>query len=247
CFGVFVISQMRRLDHPGDDAARMIASAASCCGLSAIVLYGAFAAAPMSGERPLLFAFVQEATGRDGVSLKGGRDAAIGDLRSFVGLPAGRKWAGPQMPLVHVADTAAASSRPVANRPDIVIIMVESLRAPALGYIAGPGHAQTPSLDELAARSVVFPGFLSNGFPSGPGFTSTTCSHWPHYRRRVIVDFRHIRFDCLPTRLSTLGYRTAAIEFDPGTDGTRIWLDRLYDQLIDTSGSGVRSDKVIFE
>lgn len=210
--------------------------------LSAAALAGAFRSAPMSSDRPILAAFTQELLGIDGVMADNG---AIQRLRDFTGLPDGRQWADDRTPLVHVA--AAPEPQPAYYRPDIFLVLIESLRGEDVGF-NNPGRpSATPELDALASGSVVFPGFISNGFPSGPGFTSTTCSTWPHYRRRIVVDFRNTHFDCLPTRLSSLGYRTVAIEFEPGNDGTRDWLARLYDDLIETARQGEKSDKRIFE
>src|SRR5207249_7920720 len=77
---------------------------------------------------------------------------------------------------------------PSESLPDIVVVMIESLRADALGE-GGGRRSATPNLDALARHSVVFPTFTSNGFPSAPSVLAFHCSAWPHRRTEIITDF----------------------------------------------------------
>lgn len=136
----------------------------------------------------------------------------IAELRSFVGLPAGAAWLDADYPLVY-APAPAARTRP---QPDVVVINIESLRGQDLRWVTGrPDGTELPALEALARRAVVFPHFISNGFPSSEGFISTATAAWPHDRRRIVLDFKEVKLDFLSARLRSLGYRTVRVEHDP--------------------------------
>jgi arylsulfatase A-like enzyme len=121
--------------------------------------------------------------------------------------------------------------------PDIVVVMIESLRADALGG-SGGRPSVTPNLDALARRSVVFPTFTSNGFPSAPSVLAFHCSAWPHRRKEIITDFADRRFDSIPSRLRDLGYDTAYVGADPHFDHQDRWLPAWYSTVIDLVANG---------
>ncbi len=50
---------------------------------------------------------------------------------------------------------AAHSPRPLPSRPDVVLVTIDTLRVDALGFM-GNARVQTPTLDRLAAQSIVF-------------------------------------------------------------------------------------------
>src|SRR6185295_4673794 len=100
---------------------------------------------------PIEVAFVREWLGLDRTSLHGSESDAIRELRATVGLPAGAAWLSDEYPLVYRWTDAQASAalsqpatpkrnsvavregRPSEGGPDIVVVMIESLRADALG------------------------------------------------------------------------------------------------------------------
>src|SRR5262245_17351201 len=99
---------------------------------------------------PIEVAFAREWLGLDRTSLRGSEPEACRELRSPVGLPAGAAWLSDEYPLVYRwtdAPRSAAPSQPAAPKrnsvslseggPDIVVVMVESLRADALGDRGG--------------------------------------------------------------------------------------------------------------
>jgi len=183
---------------------------------------------------PIEVAFAREWLGLDRTSLRGSESDAIRDLRGIVGLPAGAAWLSDEYPLVYQWTDA---TRPVASRPDIVVVMIESLRADALGD-SGGRPSVTPNLDALARRGVVFPTFTSNGFPSAPSVLAFHCSAWPHRRKEIITDFSDRRFDSLPSRLRDSGYDTTYIGADPHFDHQDHWLPSWYSTVIDLVASG---------
>ena len=181
---------------------------------------------------PIEVAFAREYLHLDRVHLRESETGAIADLRELTGLPPSARWVGDRYPLVYrPAPTPSAAARR-ANLPDIVVVMVESLRAEELSFVTG-GESVTPNLDTLAARSVVFPRYISNAFPSAPSVLSFHCSAWPHRSKEIITDFAASSFDCLPARLADFGYRTIYVGADPHFDNQDRWLSRWYAKAVD--------------
>jgi len=200
-------------------------------------LLGAWLAsfAPWVPPPPIEAAFVREWLGLDRTSLDAPEPDAIAHLRSLVGLPPGAVWAGEDYPLAYIPATDRAAPRAL---PDIVVVMVESLRAEDLSFVAGGGETATPHLDALAAHSVVFTAYLSNAFPSAPSVLAFHASAWPHRRKEITTDFSTRRFDSLPERLRDLGYDTRYVGADPHFDNQDRWLRRWYGGVSDLVQSG---------
>jgi hypothetical protein len=188
---------------------------------------------------PLEAAFVREYLGFDATKLSGSETDAARELRGIVGLAPGAAWVSDEYPLVYrpAPDPRAAARR--ADPPDIVVVMIESLRAAELGFLSGAGVSATPNLDSLAARSVVFPTFISNGFPSAPSVLAFHCAAWPHRRKEIITDFSDRRFDSIPARLRGVGYDTIYVGADPHFDHQDAWLPQWYTKVVDLVAEGV--------
>ncbi len=188
---------------------------------------------------PVEVAFVREYLGLDSTKLSGSESDAARELRGVVGLAPGAAWVSDEYPLVYrpAPDARAAARR--ADPPDIVVVMIESLRAAELGFLSGGGESATPNLDRLAARSVVFPAFISNGFPSAPSVLAFHCAAWPHRRKEIITDFSDRRFDSIPGRLRGSGYDTMYVGADPHFDHQDVWLPRWYAKVVDLVAEGV--------
>jgi arylsulfatase A-like enzyme len=184
---------------------------------------------------PIEVAFAREWLGLDRTSLRGTELEAVRELRATVGLPAHATWLSDEYPLVYGWTDRVPSSS--IERPDIVVVMIESLRADALGEGGGRPSA-TPNLDALARRSVVFPTFTSNGFPSAPSVLAFHCSAWPHQRKEIITDFANRRFDSLPSRLRDFGYDTTYVGADPHFDHQDHWLPAWYATVVDLVANG---------
>jgi arylsulfatase A-like enzyme len=186
---------------------------------------------------PIEVAFAREWLGMDRTSLRGSEQNAIRELRATVGLPVGAAWLSDEYPLVYgwIDQTPSGAS---ADRPDIVVVMIESLRADELGAADGARASATPNLDALAQRGVVFPTFTSNGFPSAPSVLAFHCSAWPHRRKEIITDFADRRFDSIPSRLRDVGYDTTYVGADPHFDHQDRWLPAWYSTVIDLVANG---------
>ena len=105
--------------------------------------------------RPYVYEYQDALTGTTAVFF-------VGEVTDLID---GAAWISDQFPLVYAP---AGSPARRADRPDIVVVIVESLRAEDLSFVTGREGSVTPSLDALAARSVVFTSYLSNAFPSAP-------------------------------------------------------------------------------
>jgi arylsulfatase A-like enzyme len=222
------------------DAARARPRRLALTVAGAVVLMLAPALAPgASPPPPIELAFTREYLGLDGVTLHEPEQDAVRELRRVVGLPPGMKWMSDEYPLVYGrADGVVPRSGHRADLPDIVVVMVESLRGDALGLTETTAESATPNLDALARRSVVVPAFTSNGFPSAPSVLSFHCSAWPHRRKEIITDFSNRRFDNLPGRLRDFDYDTRYIGADPHFDHQDVWLSRWYASVTDLVARG---------
>ncbi len=169
----------------------------------------------------------------------GNEAAALADLRALTPLAPGWRWTGPEFPLQREAGPEVAGSAEMRarreDRPDIVLIAVESLCAEALWFAPSPDPAVTPNLRRLADRGVRFDHFLSNGFPSAEGFFSLHSGLWPHPGRAATVDSAGTRFEALPERLGRLGYHRIALwggdaSFDHELSWARVWYDESINQ-----------------
>jgi len=189
---------------------------------------------------PIEVAFATEYLGLDRTRLRGSEQDAIRDLRDLVGLPPHTRWIGDEYPLVYERIDPPSAVTP-AERPDIIVVMVESLRAEALGFVTGAHDSVSPNLDALALRGVAFPTFTSNGFPSAPSVLSFHCSAWPHRRKEIITDFADRQFDCLPPRLRDFGYDTIYIGADPHFDNQDRWLGQWYATVVDLVAHGIEA------
>jgi sulfatase-like protein len=225
---VFAGTRREQPAPPAASAAMLIAAGAVAAWL---VPFASWAIPPV----PIEAAFAREYLGLDRTALDVPEPEAIAHLRSLVGLPPGAHWAGDDYPLAYVPATTQIAARP---RPDIVVVMVESLRAEELSFITGRGDSATPHLDALAAHGTVFTSYLSNAFPSAPSVLSFHASAWPHKRKEIITDFSRTHFDSLPERLRDLGYDTIYVGADPHFDNQDRWLRRWYAGVSDLVASG---------
>jgi arylsulfatase A-like enzyme len=130
---------------------------------------------------------------------------------------------------------AAACAPPAGPSPDIVVIMVDTLRADYTGPYGFEGDV-TPRLDELAAESIVFENCFSQAPWTKPAIASMFTSVYPQVHGMTDHEGRYwgksesteVRTGILPDEAGTLaealkdaGYRTAAFVANQ-------WLDSDY-------------------
>jgi len=192
---------------------------------------------------PVEVQFASELLGFSRTRLRGSERQAVAELRAVLGLPPGARWLDDRYPLVYGFDAPAPDAS--AGRPDIVVVVIESLRGENLRYI-NPGaawHVEAPNLERLAQEGVVLPRYLSNAFPTGPGYVALSHSAWPHRVSRITDDFNGTRFDGIAERLRTLGYATVHIEADPNYDRRARWVKGQFAEIIDLAAQGSALDE----
>ncbi|MBI5330548.1 MAG: sulfatase-like hydrolase/transferase [Betaproteobacteria bacterium] len=222
---VFLFWVSRHVFHGARAAgplARRHVLAVAAAGLAGML--GAVAVAAIPLLEPVEVLFLREWSGLDALDYSAAeRRARVAQLRAWLGLPNGARWKDERYPLVY---EFTAPGAPVADPPDVFVFVVESLRgenfAPA--NPSGPRLAHTPHMTALAARGAAFTHYLSNGFPSGPGYIAITHSAWPHLRKRIVAEFTQTPLDGIARRLGSLGYRTLHVEASPGFDKQENWV-----------------------
>jgi lipoteichoic acid synthase len=144
----------------------------------------------------------------------------------------------PDYPLLDSNNLGALSPEafralPLDQRPNIVLLVVETLRGWRTGMADDPAMpSQTPELDSvLLNEGLCFPYTHSNGFPSVEGGIAIHMGLWSHFRRSIISDYIHVRSRSIPEGLRLLGYRSEIIfGYDPSFDNFTPWLHKWYDR-----------------
>jgi hypothetical protein len=205
-------------------------------GVSALLAVAVLAAGPRaSSVRPPEMSSLIALAGLNRLAPPADETAAITSLRAAISGGRQADWLDERYPLVRrgSARVPHAASNP-ADLPDIILIVVESLRGHDVGY-GGLGRTPTvtPNLDALASRSVVFPHLIANGFPSAPSFMAINTSTWPHVEKLVTSCFPNVAFDALPIRLRDAGYQTVSLfGSNPAFDNMLVWAKQWYDREI---------------
>lgn len=140
--------------------------------------------------------------------------------------------------LCWLAGCAHGPARPLppgdAQRPDVILISIDTLRADHLG-IYGHGHPTSPFLDERAREGTVFEQAWSPAPWTLPAHASMLSARRPA-EHGAIDQERAISPDVplLAETLATAGYRTAAVVSAPFV-GARYGFDRGFDAFVDLS------------
>ena len=145
----------------------------------------------------------------------------------------------PQFPLASEAGIgsrtpAEAIAAPRTTRPNIIVIVFETMRAWNTGLVpdaADPG--ETPELDAIIKRQgAYFPWSHASGYPSVEGAMGMHLGMWPHFRKIVFSDFLHIRTLAFPEVLRSAGYKSfAVLGADPSFSNFTPWMKRWYDDV----------------
>jgi arylsulfatase A-like enzyme/Tfp pilus assembly protein PilF len=122
-----------------------------------------------------------------------------------------------------------AASAPSSSRPDVLLVTIDTLRADALGF-SGNRRVETPVLDRLAARGVVFANAHAHNVVTLPSHANILTGLLPY--QHGIRDNTGFRLDpstpTLATMLKEEGYATAAFVGAFPLD-SRFGLDRGFD------------------
>jgi hypothetical protein len=150
----------------------------------------------------------------------------ITQLRNFVDPDGKAQWLNQEYPLVCRKNAEVdVTKRPP---PDIILVVIESLRASDLFHITGNGMRMR-SLEQLASQGVLYPRFISSGFPSVEGFIALHAGVWPHSRRRTGISFQKTHLDGLAPRMIRLGYTPLIAGEKTDFDAEGYWLSYFYE------------------
>ena len=100
-----------------------------------------------------------------------------------------------------------------AERPNVVVIMMESFSAYYVDKVAPDGQPYTPTMNGLIARGLSAPHFYGNSIQTCHGHFATLCSLAPSYRKKEAY-IEPLALDCLPAILRQQGYTTSFYEGD---------------------------------
>jgi len=94
------------------------------------------------------------------------------------------------------------------QKPNIILILMESIRAAESGSYGAP-ISYTPSFDSLAEDGLLFTNFYANGTQTVRGEFALLCSFYPNYTGSpVYIKKPDIEISTLPGILKTRGYTT---------------------------------------
>jgi arylsulfatase A-like enzyme len=102
----------------------------------------------------------------------------------------------------------------VARKPNILLIILESLRADLVSPYAAPAeHDWTPSLNRIAAKSIVIETAYASVTHTTKALVGILCGMFPVLQQRIFeVRPGQMMAHCLPHLLEPLGYRTAFMQ-----------------------------------
>jgi len=134
-----------------------------------------------------------------------------------------------QYPLFSIKDSD--STRIINNKPDIFLIMIESLRGLELSYLNDIDPASTPTIDSLSEVGITFTKFTSNGYPTDDGMFSIHTSILPHYNRKGIRDNVDTKYSSIPIILRSNGYKTGMVSAVEPFKPMIAWYQKWYDDF----------------
>ncbi len=129
-------------------------------------------------------------------------------LREAAGLPLGAAALTPQ-------DAAPAPTPAAAPRPNVVLYLVDTLRADHLGVYGYP-RPISPEIDAFAARAAVFTrAYAQSGWTKSSVASMLTGLHLPSHGVAEPADALPASLPTLPRMLQGLGYDTLAVTTNP--------------------------------
>jgi arylsulfatase A-like enzyme len=132
----------------------------------------------------------------------------------------------PGVPRVRVSsETPARSLIAKQNHPNVVLIVIDTMRADRLSFLGWP-RATTPNLDRLAQRGIVFRNARAGATQTTPAMATLLTGLTP--LAHGMVDVRTVlpgRLPTLPESLAKLGYRNVAFVANANV-GTRFGFTR---------------------
>lgn len=130
-------------------------------------------------------------------------------------------------------DRVQFANLPLQERPDVLLIVVETWRGWQTGLEHNPTFVGNPELRAILEQTgAYFPYTHSAGFPSTEGILGVHLGLWSDPERVFIIDHLSIRSRSLPEILRDAGYSTyALLGFDPAFDNLTPALTRWYERI----------------
>lgn len=121
-------------------------------------------------------------------------------------------------------------NRPMDEKPDIVLLTIETFRG-WTGDVRVPATCEKlPNLCKLAGSGAYFPNAHSVGYPSIEGFLGMLAGVWSHPRFTFLSDVPNTQMRALPDVLKDAGYyRMVLTATEPSFDNLNPWFERWFD------------------
>lgn len=124
----------------------------------------------------------------------------------------------------------AFKSKPLEERPDIILLSLESLRGWASDFRISENCNRMPNLCALSNSGTSFPYTYSVGFPSTEGMTGLQLGIWSHPQKVFLTDFISSNSRALPEILGDAGYyRLFLTAAEPSFDNFTPWFNKWAD------------------
>ena len=157
-------------------------------------------------------------------------------MKPLVGLRKRRWWVAVSLILLAAVVWQTARSRPPARPPNVILLVVDTLRADHVGIYGYPRNT-SPSLDRFSREAVVFENTVSTSPWTLPAVASILTAHYPTVdglRFRTTLDSVPRLSPELPTLAEAFkqnGYRTVGISTNPWVTDVAHGLSRGFDDF----------------
>ena len=164
---------------------------------------------------------------RTAVARNLGKNALLSTLRTFlITLDSGSFDGYKPVRLVSKETLAAVAKRD--ERPNVIVVVLESTRYDKTSLSGGEEVASTPNLEALASEGLVAHRTRAVLPHTTKSLFSILCGRFPTMQKRVVEVSSDLRVQCLPSMLSEAGYSTI---FMQSSWGTFEWRPRLVHRL----------------
>jgi len=142
------------------------------------------------------------------------------------------------LPLLLLACHHRESAAPAADKPDVILVTIDTLRADSVGY-AGNARVKTPFLDKLAAEGIVFANAHAHNVITLPSHTNILTGLYPYQHGvRDNAGYKLApQFETVATMLRRAGYATGAFVGAYPLD-SKFGLNQGFDTYDDNYGKG---------
>lgn len=125
---------------------------------------------------------------------------------------------------------AAFKAKPLSERPDIILLTIETFRGWTGDMRIGSACERFHNLCELSKKSLYFPNARSVGYPSVEGFLGVLAGVWSHPTKSFLSDYANTNLRTLPKILSDAGYYTDLLTATkPDFDKLDPWFEAWFD------------------